>query len=412
MYDSSPPSSPSLYRFPRRRLPLVIVSTALILGALLVFHVSSIPVSRIYDFKHHTTNSAGFSEETLTSPSHVLVRTLEASGYNLSHRLGRGFEGAAHLYTTPTGEQVVIKSFFTTTRTEPLPAAIAAHLTDKYNIANTSTARWPVDVAATVRVYPNASTTVIHALDAFYVDPSPPDLLPWRLVLPLYPAGALDHAAAAAGYLNLTAATLDVLYRPRVAAVFTALAHMHRAGFCHDDVKGDNIFFSTPTGPGTLADLGQTRPRDHPWHRPWRDCRLVDTERAWRSYLVLLSHGGSFEAQFTGDRQAEWAQAYWRWKTELTLPQDMAHDSFWGAQMAERRVVVAGREMEREQGLEVVDAVRRGMAAWKKQKKEGAERPWWLWEKPQVHIADEGIRKELLVTMAEGAQLIGITPAK
>jgi len=111
-------------------------------------------------------------------------------------------------------------------------------------------------------------------------------------------------------------------------------------GYCHGDVKLDNIFIrrvasekkatiettisdadaashqpkqledylaimetekahpslEPPRGPRhylVLADLSQTRPLHHIHHirQNWRDCRLVDMDRAWRSYLQLLRMG-------------------------------------------------------------------------------------------------------------------------
>ena len=348
------------------------------------------------------------------SPSHPIIRVVNVTTnsfepeYIYSHQLGRGYEGQADIYTSASTQQpLVIKTFFSTTRTEPIPEAIAARLKSEHNITAT---QWPVDIAATLRNYGNAPLT-IHALDAFLVTPSPADTLPWKLVLPLYSSGSLDAAADALSFLNLSATTIDRLYRPRFRTVLLALTQMHAAGFCHDDVKIDNIFLRDEAHGMLLGDLGQTRPLDHPWHSQWRDCRLVDYHRTWRTYLVLLREGARRDGEFDElliRREAEWAAAYWAWTKN---PMPVMDDEFWGKEMGgEVEMPVEGGRTElmaEDRAVELVRRVAAELQPVKKARKEGkpVELPWWFWERP-ARVANETVETELKVI--DGARLIGL----
>ncbi|KAF8428961.1 hypothetical protein EV426DRAFT_639568 [Tirmania nivea] len=223
------------------------------------------------------------------------------------------------------------------------------------------------------------------------------DVESWGMVLPLLDGGDVDNLLGVLPLIGLSPADLDWLYRPLFAhGVLKALARMHHTkedthdrnaflwrlirgkrysekgtseftgndnkhhagthgiprarrpqriddsaeGYCHGDVKLDNIFIrrvaaekkptiettisdadaathqfrkpedylavmktekehptlEPPRGPRhylVLSDLSQTRPLHHTRHmrNNWRDCRLVDMDRAWRSYLQLLRMG-------------------------------------------------------------------------------------------------------------------------
>lgn len=223
------------------------------------------------------------------------------------------------------------------------------------------------------------------------------DVESWGMILPLLDGGDADHLLGVLPLIGLSPADLDWLYRPLFShGVLKALARMHHTkedthdrnqfqwllvhgkwysergtseftgsdneqhagtygiprarrpqriddnaqGYCHGDVKLDNIFIrrvaaekkpiiettisdtdaalhqfrnpedylavminekahptlEPPRGPRhylVLSDLCQTRPLHHIYHirNNWRDCRLVDMDRTWRSYLQLLRMG-------------------------------------------------------------------------------------------------------------------------
>jgi hypothetical protein len=379
----------------------------------------------------------------LLSPARPIFREYDANTQNFepeyifSYKLGQGFEGEANIYTTTTtNRSVVIKTFFSTTRTQDLPPEVANRLQREHNITIT---RWPVDISATLRQYgvPKASAEedlTIQALDAFYVPYNGTERnapLPWKLVLPLYPSGSLDSAQAALSFLNLSTADIDFLYRSRYRAVFEALGRMHTTmdagnnitGFCHDDVKIDNVFLRNAAHEMLLGDLGQTRSLNHSWHTDWRDCRLVDAHRAWKTYLVLLRDASArnqpseFDDQLMS-RSTEWAKAYWRWKeTDLTLPQEMLdHDgAFWDWEPTGTIDFPVFREgrmekfpMGREEAFEKLEDIRSEYARFRKARKDGTAgdwRPWWWWSAPKV-ASNDTVVAELKVI--DNAKLMGL----
>ncbi|KAF8544573.1 hypothetical protein BDD12DRAFT_872815 [Trichophaea hybrida] len=384
--------------------------------------------------------------------------------YVYSHRLGRGFEGQADIYTSRTTDQsVVIKTFFSFTREEYIPKKVAVRLLRDYNITEK---RWPVDISATLRRYnaksPMADDLTVHPIDVFYVPRPEIELgprerapLPWRMVLPLYNSGSLDFAQAALAYLNLTTTEIDFLYRPRYKTVFEALGRMHTTmelesnatGFCHDDIKIDNLFLRNEAHEIMVGDMGQSRPLSHAYHKKWYDCRLVDAHRAWKTYLVLLrgasdrSNGTSeFDEQFMS-QTTEWAAAYWNWmEDELILPEHMfpkfetlegeeeededegemntgnSTYRFWGTIPkgtinfpVYRKGRIEKVAMGREEAIREVEVVRKELAEFKKARSSRTGYapewvPWWWWN-ITTPVANKTVEYELRVV--EG-QLVGL----
>ena len=379
-------------------------------------------------------------------PTHTILRHLDTStnsfepAYTFSHTLGRGWEGGADIYTAhATNSSVVIKTFWSVTRTAPVPAGVAARLLREHGVV---AAVWPADISSTLRAYPRdhlGRAVTIHATDVFYVPTAgalaardPPQ--PWRLVLPLLATGSLDGLAEPLALLNVTAGAVDGAYRARFAGVLGALARMHARGFCHDDVKPDNVFLRNAAHEMLLGDMGQTRPLVHRWHAGWRDCRLVDAHRAWKSYLLLLRTGAArdagaagFDALFVA-READWAKAYWEWARmpQPTLPQDMqrrvrGHEArgFWDSAPGNGRVMfpelgpggkVVRRSMKPAEAIAQVEKVRREMVAYKKAQKAGeiVEKQWWWWDMPAEPVKNQTVIDELNVISHEGAWLLGM----
>ncbi|KAL6706643.1 hypothetical protein ACN47E_005185 [Coniothyrium glycines] len=132
----------------------------------------------------------------------------------------------------------------------------------------------------------------------------------WHLVTPLLEGGSLPAFSQvirkAATYR--TWQEIDDTYRPAFDRVLASLQSLHRAGYCHDDIKPANIFVRNDTT-WVLGDLGNVREIFHPYHssRLWKDngqlhdCRANDVMRALKSYTKFVRSSTLDEAAF--DRQ-------------------------------------------------------------------------------------------------------------
>lgn len=328
---------------------------------------------------------------------------------------------------------MVVKTFWVTTRTAPVPPAVITRLQREHNV---TVSIWPADISSTLRRYNRDHTgqeVTIHAIDLFYVppaDPLPPKAsYPWRLVLPLK-IGSLDSTLSVLPALNISVSDIDFLYRPRYHSVIEALALMHTTadpalnatGFCHDDIKLDNIFLRNSTHEMFLGDMGQTRPLVHRWHKGWRDCRLVDAHRAWKSYLQLLREGSARDAEFDVllmAREVDWARAYWGWvgMKEPTLPQEQLVKGFWGLPPVQTSMMfpvfregrVVRVEMGREEAIAELERLRREILRYNKTASVGV-RPWWWWDVPGLPTGGhhDVVNKELKVIIHEGGRLVGM----
>ena len=164
--------------------------------------------------------------------------------------------------------------------------------------------------------------------------------LPWYLVMPLVGKSLEDLAEEMRKNNSLgqdehsrppaLISDIDDEYRPGFDGALVALDRLHSEGYCHDDVKIDNVF----TGKGRkeqfiLGDLGNVRQVDHPYHQTvdftgrnhWKDCRADDVRRLLMSYLYFLREisvrnngmgSAVFDYEFQYTRKAPWARLYWR----------------------------------------------------------------------------------------------------
>ncbi|EKG12250.1 hypothetical protein MPH_10631 [Macrophomina phaseolina MS6] len=259
--------------------------------------------------------------------------------YVFQHHLGQGGQGDVAIYTdTHTGSPVALKSFFSPGH-QPMPKPWSSLFSNQLST-------WPSEIPATLLLaglhrhysphnlthqdallsHPIVTTGLLPALDFFIaLHSSPPLRLPrcsarsWHLVTPYIPHGAtlasLARSLGQAGNNNsrTTIADVDSAARPNLARLLSALATLHAKGYCHNDVKPDNIFAVLLPGPPQpsslttahaldrsrwlLADLGQLRPVAHPWHasrgwvwrNQWHDCAKNDVRRMLKSYLAFLS---------------------------------------------------------------------------------------------------------------------------
>lgn len=284
--------------------------------------------------------------------------------YRYVRRLGRGCEGSTELFedVRGSGELVVVKSWYRRGR-NPLPAAIASTF-------HPYVARWPTEIQATLLwggFEPNGVTKDVSSrsdgdgdrdgsgsgngsgvrwLDSgfvpaidFYLQVPPPQRLffgriqpRWQLVTPFIPGGTLDGLAPKVGRSEPGRSTsaLDAEFRPALHQLLATLDQLHRHGFCHDDVKSDNIFV-VDRHRWLLGDLGNVREVNHPYHRTadWvsrnhlSDCRASDLRRMIKSYLrflrsataaasiVSVPHGQfAFDSAFHA-RNMSWSRLYW-----------------------------------------------------------------------------------------------------
>ncbi|KAF1967736.1 hypothetical protein BU23DRAFT_583653 [Bimuria novae-zelandiae CBS 107.79] len=187
-------------------------------------------------------------------------------------KLGAGWEG-----TTYTYNGVVIKTF--TPGRRPFRNCAPR---------NTSS-RWPTEIPASTLLGNNATGRsnasskskdtlqgrFLPVRTAFYATTDPDALLEWHLVTPFAPQG-----------IGLRA--LDARYRGKFHDLLDSLQALYEAGFCHDDIKLDNVFL--------------------------RDCRANDSIRALKSYILFL-RSASADADLLDKklflRQAPLSRLFW-----------------------------------------------------------------------------------------------------
>ncbi|KAJ3457621.1 hypothetical protein MRS44_014762 [Fusarium solani] len=168
----------------------------------------------------------------------------------------------------------------------------------------------------------------------YFMSPPEESEARWHFLTPFVASGSLVRLAEHLHHSGhaYTARDLDILYRPSLERLFEALDRMHnRHGLCHDDIKPDNIFLSGKRSLGEvdvtkdwiLADLGNAREPDHPYHSSilWSrlnnnlpNCRVNDVVRLVKSYVLFLraavDDGGAFDKQFFEGRES-WAKLFW-----------------------------------------------------------------------------------------------------
>ncbi|KAK7189969.1 hypothetical protein PSPO01_03690 [Paraphaeosphaeria sporulosa] len=207
-------------------------------------------------------------------------------------KLGAGFEG-----TTYVLNDTVIKTF--TPGRSPFRNCHPKH----------TTLRWPTEIPAsllfcsgssgrnaTSRVSRNAPTIgCLPVKAAFHTAAGPGMITQWHLVMPLARQGTLKSLSKNVQTQNLGFRILDARYRATFHELLRSLQILHETGFCHDDIKPDNIFVGEKQR-WILGDLGNVRHVSHPYHksRIWSDnmqlpdCRTNDAVRALKSYISFL----------------------------------------------------------------------------------------------------------------------------
>ncbi|KAM3421280.1 hypothetical protein BST61_g1682 [Cercospora zeina] len=233
--------------------------------------------------------------------------------YAFIKALASGQEGEAALYSDRTdGSTVVVKVFYSISRNR-LPSAMI-------DIYGNYTTTWPAEIEANLLLSTRSGSDVVPVVDYFILQ-TPLGWF-WALVTPFIARGTLVHLAN--DERNSTKkSTIDgihAFYRPTFDAMLGQLRDLHSMGYCHDDVKPDNIFIDHQHR-WLLGDLGNVRHMHHPWHstkswirqNQWSDCTVNDLRRAHKSYLWFLRHtgGDDFDRQFW-DGKKDWSRVYWR----------------------------------------------------------------------------------------------------
>lgn len=237
--------------------------------------------------------------------------------------LGRGWEGTTYIY-----KDSVIKRF---SPQSPLRNCEPGGGDQK----------WPTEIPASLYFggtqlrnnERNRSTDGFLQVSSFFkVSADPTDPPEWHLVTPLLESGSLEVLARK--LLNVDQGesfrARDAAFRPAFHRLLTSLDILHRAGYCHDDIKPGNIFIQD-TSHWVLGDLGNVRNTLHPYHssRLWKrnkqltDCRANDVIRLLKSYLQFIrssvADGDAFDAALYGGQEPAGRLFWWAMADAQTM---------------------------------------------------------------------------------------------
>lgn len=216
--------------------------------------------------------------------------------------------------------------------------------------------RWPTEISASLilgglseRNLLSADDVFLPVTDYFLSPPIGDQTTRWHFVTPFQRNGNVKGLGAKlwADEKDYTARDLDIIFRPSLERILQALNRMHvDYDLCHDDLKLDNIFLGSSTlSPGEemkpnetthwlLADLGNARERDHPYHtsilwlqhkRNLADCGANDVFRLVKIYMDFLRRSvadvNNFNHEFF-EASEPWSRLFWSildeiWSGEL-----------------------------------------------------------------------------------------------
>ncbi|CBY00739.1 hypothetical protein LEMA_P018690.1 [Plenodomus lingam JN3] len=234
--------------------------------------------------------------------------------------LGKGWEGTVYTYN-----ESVIKTF--------LPQSPLRNCAP-----GEDNVKWPTEIPGNLyfggtglgnQIEDDSQTTRNRTSDGFLpvegffkISTSPSDPPEWHLVTPLLRNGNLNTLAKKLlqEEQSKTVHERDVRFRPAFNQLLVTLDTLHSSGYCHDDIKPDNIFVRDESH-WVLGDLGNLRNILHPYHksRLWKsnqqlaDCRANDTIRLLKSYLKFIRSSldaDSFNMELY-DGQAPLGRLFW-----------------------------------------------------------------------------------------------------
>ena len=220
--------------------------------------------------------------------------------YIFMRKLAKGNEGAAALYVdTVDGDVVVVKTYENVTRDGKviLRNLVPSFLESDFEDYGP---HWPTEIEASLvfgtRKGVNG-TAFVPVRDYFVLQTESADWH-WALVTPFIEDGTLETLADATKVHERTPQKLDITFRPVFNDVLQNLGLLHSSGYCHDDIKPDNIFVAD-TKHWLIGDLGCVRHFAHPWHgtgrikreKQWADCVLNDIRRFVKGIYDVLETG-------------------------------------------------------------------------------------------------------------------------
>lgn len=259
--------------------------------------------------------------------------------------LAKGGEGTTRLYEDRvTARTVVIKSW-DRQRSNALPAELRPAFD---GVAE----EWPTEIQATLlfaglesrngtETGHGTASGFLPVVDYFLARSTGWRGVPshtWRMVTPYVDGGTLEHLARRLRREQaFTAEELDLRFRRLFEDMLVALDSLHSRSFCHDDLKGPNIFVVAPRDNSTggddiswvLADLAHVRQQQHPYHdtagwtirRQWRDCRTNDVRHLVNTYLLFLRGASADRSRFNVDFSMgaqPWTRLYWDFMRDPT----------------------------------------------------------------------------------------------
>ena len=211
-------------------------------------------------------------------------------------------------------------------------------------------ANWQAEIEAGLRFgnWKNEKENAFVPVKDYFILNTGADLWKWALVTPLVEDGTLESLAKRTKVHERTPQKLDKIFRNAFERLLSSLKLLHDIGFCHDDIKSDNVFIANATR-WLIGDLGNVRQFDHPWHgtrrwkreNQWSDCVFNDIRRTLKTYMTFLRHScgkqADFDREFYSSQQA-WSSLYWAWMgqplpvsstLELSRMHDPRHELEW-----------------------------------------------------------------------------------
>lgn len=285
-------------------------------------------------------------------PVRYLNGTSIGDRYIFQEEFGGGSEDSASVYVdTSTNELVVLKTWVSTLANlrSFIPSGLEVSFNDYTN-------KWPSEIEANLLLqsWNLNSTAYVPVKDYFVLDSGDGEWV-WAMISPYLEDGNLYTLANTPEIQQHSSQKLDRAFRPAFNSLLQRLSNLHRAGYCHDDIRPDNVLVENSTH-WVLGGLGSVRQIDHPWHTStlWRrekqkrDCRKNDVHGMLKTYVSFLRQAAASDAAFGSSFFAEaqaWGRLYWdymRAPVSATILVGMSEDlrsGFGGSIKGQQRIL-------------------------------------------------------------------------